>query len=63
MKRIPRRDRLKIYGDSLSALMASEIKGEKVFLTHVQVRINVPFDRLKNYIAELKNLGFIEDET
>ena len=23
----------------------------------------MPFDRLKNYITELKNLGLIEDET
>ena len=56
MKKIPRRDRLKIYGDLLSALRTSETKGEKVILTHVQVRINVPFDRLKNYIAELREL-------
>jgi predicted transcriptional regulator len=27
------------------------------------VRINVPFDRLKSYITELRELGFIEDET
>jgi predicted transcriptional regulator len=27
------------------------------------VRINVPFDRLKKYISELKDLGLINDET
>jgi predicted transcriptional regulator len=32
-------------------------------LTQVQVRINVPFDRLKNYISEVKELGFIQDVT
>lgn len=62
MKKIPRRDKLKIYGDLLSVLRKSERKGEKIVLTHVQVSINVPFDRLKNYITELKELGLIEDE-
>jgi predicted transcriptional regulator len=61
MKKIPRRDKLKIYGDLLSVLR-SDI-GKEVLLTHVQVQINVPYDRLKNYIVELKNLGLIEDET
>jgi predicted transcriptional regulator len=63
MKKISRRDRLKIYGDLLSALRKSETNGQKVVLTHVQVQINVPFDRLKSYIKELRELGFIEDET
>lgn len=62
MKKIPRRDKLKIYGDLLSVLR-SEANIGKIVLTHIQVRINVPFDRLKNYIIELKNLGLIEDET
>jgi predicted transcriptional regulator len=61
MKKIPRRDKLKIYGDLLSVLR-SDI-GKEILLTHVQVQINVPYDRLKNYIIELKNLGLIEDET
>ena len=63
MKTIPRRDKLKIYGDLLSALRSEVSEGERVVLTHVQVRINVPFDRLKSYITELKQLDFIEDET
>jgi predicted transcriptional regulator len=62
MKKIPRRDKLKIYGDLLSVLR-SEASDEKVVLTHVQVRINVPYDRLKSYITELKSLGLIEDES
>jgi predicted transcriptional regulator len=62
MKTISRRDKLKIYGDLLSALR-SEASEERVVLTRVQVRINVPFDRLKSYITELKELDFIEDET
>ncbi|MGA2523740.1 MAG: winged helix-turn-helix domain-containing protein [Candidatus Bathyarchaeia archaeon] len=62
MKKIPRRDKLKIYGDLLSVLKSEGYEGEKVVLTHVQVQVNVPFDRLKNYITELRELGLIEDE-
>ncbi len=62
MKKIPRRDKLKIYGDLL-AVLQDEANTEKIVLTRVQVRINVPFDRLKNYISELNGLGLIQDET
>ncbi len=62
MKRISRRDKLKIYGDLLSALK-DEAGTEKIVLTRIQVRINVPFDRLKKYVSELKELGLIQDET
>lgn len=62
MKRLPRRDKMKIYGDLLS-ILSSETKAEKVVLTRIQLKINVPFDRLKTYIAELKELGLIQDES
>jgi len=62
MRKLPRRDKLKIYGDLLSILY-SESKEDKVVLTHVQLKTNVPFDRLKTYIAELKELGLIMEET
>ena len=62
MKRIPRRDKLKIYGDLLSVLN-DEAKSEKIVLTRIQVEINVPFDRLKKYISELKELGLIQDDS
>jgi predicted transcriptional regulator len=61
MKKIPRRDKLKIYGDLLSVLN-SEANTEKIVLTRIQTRINVPFDRLKNYLLELNKLGLIQDE-
>ncbi|MCW3982690.1 MAG: winged helix-turn-helix domain-containing protein [Candidatus Bathyarchaeota archaeon] len=61
MKRIARRDKLKIYGDLLS-ILNEETGKDKVVLTRVQVRLNVPFDRLKTYITELGGLGLIEDE-
>lgn len=60
--KISRRDKLKIYGDLLSVLN-DESKNERIVLTRVQVRINVPFDRLKKYISDLNDLGLIEDET
>lgn len=60
--KIPRRDKLKIYGDLLSVLN-DESKNDKIVLTRVQVRINVPFDRLKKYINDLIGLGLIEDES
>jgi predicted transcriptional regulator len=60
MKRISRRDKLKIYGDLLSAL-DDQSKTEKIVLTRVQAQINVPFDRLKNYISELIDLGLVKE--
>ena len=61
MRRLPRRDKLKIYGDLLSILYG-EAKTEKVILTRIQLKTNVPFDRLKIYLNELKELGLIVDE-
>jgi predicted transcriptional regulator len=61
MTKVARRDKLRIYGDLLAALK-DEANAEKIVLTKVQVRINVPFDRLKNYISELCELNLIEDE-
>jgi predicted transcriptional regulator len=62
MKKIVRRDKLKIYGDLLM-ILNDQSKTEKIILTQVQVRMGVPFDRLKNYILELAELGMIEEET
>jgi predicted transcriptional regulator len=62
MKKIPRRDKLKIYGDLLM-ILNNQTKTEKIILTQIQVKMGVPFDRLKNYISELTDLGLIEGET
>jgi predicted transcriptional regulator len=56
-----RREKLKIYGDLLEALN-EESKNEKLVVTRVQAKINVPFDRLKKYISELVDVGLIQDE-
>jgi predicted transcriptional regulator len=60
MKKIPRRDKMKIYGDLLM-ILNDHSKTEKIILTQVQVRMGVPFDRLKNYISELSELDLIEE--
>jgi len=61
MRRLPRRDKLKIYGD-LRTILYGEAKTEKVVLTRVQLKTNVPFDRLKVYLTELTELGLIIEE-
>jgi predicted transcriptional regulator len=61
MKPVLRRDRLKIYGDLLFSLYLDG--SEKLVLTQVQNKIKVPYDRLKTYIAELVDLGLVQDET
>ncbi len=61
MKSISRRTRMGIYGDLLFAL-SREARYEKIVLTRVQVQVNVPFDRLMNYISELRDLGLVQDE-
>ena len=53
---------MKIYGDLLSILKAEKNNTDKIVLTRVQTRINVPFDRLKSYISDLEDLNLIEDQ-
>jgi predicted transcriptional regulator len=61
MKTKNRRDKMKIYGDLL-AILNAEPKSEKVILTRIQVKMNVPFDRFKQYLSDLAELGFIENQ-
>lgn len=61
MRKIQRRDKFKIYGDLLSALYRHS-SDEKIVLTQIQREINVPFDRLKKYIGEIRNLDLIQNE-
>jgi predicted transcriptional regulator len=62
MKKKARRNKMKIYGDLLVSLKAEKNNPEKIVLTRIQVKMNVPFDRLKNYISDLVELGLIEDQ-
>ncbi len=56
------RSRMEIYGELL-AVLKEETNNEKLVVTRIQGRINVPFDRFKKYISELYSLGLIEDQT
>jgi predicted transcriptional regulator len=62
MKKIPRRDKLIIYGDLLAALQ-NRAGSEKIVLSQVQTKINLPYDRMKTYIKDLVELGLVEDQT
>ncbi|PVX25222.1 MAG: hypothetical protein CW716_08410 [Candidatus Bathyarchaeum sp.] len=62
MKKIQRRDKMKIYGDLLLVLQ-SEAGKEKIAITKIISKSNVPFIRLKKYITDLAELGLIEDAT
>ena len=61
MRKISRRDRLKIYGDLL-AILSAESRNQKIVMSRIQLQLNVPLDRLRTYILELKKLGLIVDE-
>ncbi len=62
MKKLARRDKMKIYGDLLSILQAERSDTQKIVLIRVQTKLNVPFDRLKRYLADLEVLNLIEDQ-
>ena len=46
----------------LAALDEEARSRPEVRLTHVQARANVPFDRLKEYLEELRAKGLVERE-
>jgi len=52
---------MKIYGDLLS-ILDKEDRPEKIVLTRIQVQMKVPFDRLKIYIKELKDLDLVQND-
>ena len=62
MKTIARRDKMKLYGDLLFILQAEQSESEKIVLIRVQARLNVSFDRLKSYLADIESLGLIENQ-
>ena len=53
---------MKIYGDLLSILKAEKKSTDRIVLTRIQSKMNVPFDRLKSYISDLEDLKLIEDQ-
>jgi len=60
LNKTPRRGRIQLYGDILAIIEAEG--NEKIVLTHIQLKSQVPFDRLKKYLSEMKTLGYIDDE-
>jgi predicted transcriptional regulator len=62
IKRRPPRSKIQIYGDLLR-ILEGEANSNKILLTRIQRKIDVPFDRLKKYVAELQMLALIESET
>ena len=60
--KVLRRDRLKIYGDILSAFYL-EAGSNKIVMTKIQVKVKLPYDRLVLFTKELVQLGFVEDYT
>ena len=51
---------MKIYGDVLSVIK-TETRTGKIILTRIQLKTNVPFDRLKAYLSELEQLGLVQN--
>lgn len=43
-------------------ILLAESGTEKIVISRIQLKINVPFIRLKKYFLDLKELGLIEDE-
>ena len=62
MKKKARRNKMKIYGDLLFILNTEKSNTDKIVLTRVQAKMNVPFDRLKSYLSDLEDLNLIEDQ-
>jgi predicted transcriptional regulator len=60
-KRKPPRFKIQIYGDLLR-ILDREASSGKILLTRIQVKIDVPFDRLKKYVSELQGLALVENE-
>jgi predicted transcriptional regulator len=51
---------MKIYNDLLS-ILESRSDDKEVVLTRLQLKLQVPFDRLKKYLSTLTELGLIDE--
>jgi predicted transcriptional regulator len=58
-----KRSRFELYGDILVAIKEDIKRNSVARLTRVYGRSNVPYDRFKDYISELKKNGLIEIST
>jgi predicted transcriptional regulator len=62
LRKIARRDKMKIYNDLLS-ILESKSDDKEVVLTRLQLKLEVPFDRLKGYLSNLKELNLIDENS
>jgi predicted transcriptional regulator len=60
--KVLKRGKLQIYGDLL-LIIREETTKEKIVISRIQLKTNMPFIRMKKNISRLKELGLIEDET
>lgn len=59
---LEKRDRARIYADILEHILVASLKGEKLKITRIQDKGNVPFGRFKEYITDLQGKGLLQIE-
>jgi predicted transcriptional regulator len=57
---VSKRSRFELFGDILEAIQEDISKNGSARLTRVHGKVNVPYDRFKTYIEDLKQAGMIE---
>ena len=55
-----KRNRYEIYNDVLTALIHEVAEHSRPSLTRVAARVNMPYDRLKDVLQYLADIGFCE---
>ncbi len=56
-----RRSRQQIFAEILDAIIEEARSQDEVKITRVQSKVYVPFDRFKEYLADMRKRGFIEE--
>ena len=56
-----RRSRQQIFAEILDAIIEETRSQEEVKITRVQSKVYVPFDRFKEYLADMRKRGLIEE--
>lgn len=57
-----KRSKFELFGDILEAIREDISKNGNARLTRVQSKVNVPYDRFKGYVENLRQTGLIELE-
>jgi len=58
-----RRARPQIFAEILKAITEEAETNGEVKITRIQSRVYVPFDRFKEYLAEMRKMGLIEESS